>query len=148
MDMATMGVLGTVAGASTMGIMGIVRSAAETSFPHIAANAGHKHRMIANLQSQRDEAVKQWRGGLASARDDYRQWVAGPRVHDAPNVVGDEWFEGLRPHLATIGDAARYRIAHEINCDNLTVALLSLEIGRIEREWVNEAKGSRRRWRR
>jgi hypothetical protein len=148
MDMATMGVLGTVAGASTMGIMGIARSAAETSFPHIAANTGHKHKRIANLQSQRDETVKQWRAGLASARDNYRQWAAGPRDNDAPNVVGDEWFEGLRPHLASTGNAAKYRTAHEINCDNLTVALLSLEIGRIEKEWINETKGFRRRWRR
>jgi hypothetical protein len=145
MDMAMMGLLGTVAGASTMGIMGIMDSVAKTFLPRFAANTEHKHQVIANLQSQRDDAVKQWRGGLAGARDSYRQWAAGPRDNDAPNVVGDEWFEGLRPHLATSGDSAKYRTAHEINCDNPTVALLSLEIGRIEREWMDEAKGYARR---
>ena len=62
-----------------------------------------------------------------------------------PNAVGDEWFEGLRPHLPTTGEAAEFRTAHEVNCDNPTVMLLSLEIGRIETEWVNEAKGHPRR---
>lgn len=82
---------------------------------------------------------------MAGARDSYRQWAAGPRDGDAPNVVGDEWFEGLRPHLPTTGEAAKYRNAHEISCDNATLALLSLEIGRVEREWMEEAKGRPRR---
>ena len=101
--------------------------------------------MMANLHSQRAEAVQRWRAGLAIARDTHRQWAAGPRDHDAPNVVGDEWFEGLRPHLPTSGEAAKYRTAHEVNCDNATVALLSLEMGRIEREWVDETKSYPRR---
>jgi hypothetical protein len=140
MNMAMMGILGAVAGASTAGIVGMMRSMAEMWFPRIAANSEHKHQMIANMQLQRAEAVKQWRAGLAGARDTYRQWAAGPRDNDAPNVVGDEWFEGLRPQLPTTGEAAKYRTAHEISCDNPTVALLSLEIGRIEREWMDEAK--------
>jgi hypothetical protein len=41
--------------------------------------------------------------------------------------------------------AAKYRTAHEVNCDNATVALLSLEMGRIEREWVDETKSYPRR---
>jgi hypothetical protein len=60
-------------------------------------------------------------------------------------VVGDEWFESLRPHLPTTGDAAKYRAAHEVHCDNPTLTLLSLEIGRMEHEWTEEAKGRRRR---
>jgi hypothetical protein len=101
--------------------------------------------MLANLHSQRAEAVKRWREGLAGARDAYRQWAAAPRDNDPPNVVGDEWFEGFRPHLPTTGAAAKYRTAHEISCDNPTVALLSLEIGRVEREWMDEAKSYPRR---
>ena len=89
--------------------------------------------------------VQRWRAGLADARDAYRQWAAGSPDHDAPNVVGDEWFEGLRPHLPTTGEAAKYRAAHEVTCDNPTVALLSLEIGRVEREWVDETKSYPRR---
>jgi hypothetical protein len=144
MDSAMMGLAGTVVGASAVGVVGIVRSIAETWFPGMVANADHKHQMKVNLQSQRYEAVKQWRCGLASARDAYRQWANGPRDTDAPNVVGDEWFEGLRPYLPTNGEAAQYRHAHEIQCDNATVMRLSLEIGRIENEWTQEANGGRR----
>jgi len=140
-----MGLLGVAAGASTAGVLGIVRLMADTWFPWLATNSEHKHQMMANLHSQRAEAVQRWRVGLANARDAYRQWAAEPRDHDAPNVVGDEWFEGLRPHLPITGEAAKYRTAHEVHCDNPTVALLSLEIGRIEREWVNEAKSYPRR---
>ena len=140
-----MGVLGVVAGASTAGALGIVRLVTETWFPWMAANSEHRHQMIANMHSQRADAVAQWRAGLAGARDAYRQWAAGPRDNDAPNVVGDEWFEGLRPHLPTTGEAAKYRTAHEISCDNSTVALLSLEIGRVEKQWMDEAKSYPRR---
>jgi hypothetical protein len=145
MSMATMGLVGVAAGASTAGILGVVRLMADTWFPWLAANSEHRHQMIANVQSQRAEAVRQWRAGLADARDAYRQWAAGPREDDAPNVVGDEWFEGLRPHLPATGEAAKYRTAHEISCDNPTVALLSLEIGRVEGEWLDEAKSYPRR---
>jgi hypothetical protein len=81
----------------------------------------------------------------ATGRDAYRLWAAGERDDAAPNVVGDEWFKGLRPHLPATGEAAKYRTAHEVHCDNPTVALLSLEIGRIEREWVEETKSYPRR---
>jgi hypothetical protein len=145
MSMATMGLLGVAAGASTAGVLGIVRLMADTWFPWLATNSEHKHQMMANLHSQRAEAVQRWRVGLANARDAYRQWAAEPRDHDAPNVVGDEWFEGLRPHLPITGEAAKYRTAHEVHCDNPTVALLSLEMGRIEREWVDETKSYPRR---
>jgi len=142
-----MGLLGVAAGASTAGVLGIVRLMADTWFPWLATNSEHKHQMMANLHPQRAEAVQRWRAGLANARDAYRQWAAEPRDHDAPNVVGDEWFEGLRPHLPITGEAAKYRTAHEVHCDNPTVALLSLEIGRIEREWVDETKSYPRRLR-
>jgi arginine exporter protein ArgO len=145
MSMATMGVLGVVAGASTAGALGIVRLVTETWFPWMAANSEHRHQMIANMHSQRADAVAQWRAGLAGARNAYRQWAAGPRDNSPPNVVGDEWFEGLRPHLPTTGEAAKYRTAHEITCDNPTVALLSLEIGRVEKQWMDEAKSYPRR---
>ena len=91
------------------------------------------------------DTVTQWRAGLAGACDGYRQWAAGPRDDNPPNVVGAAWFEGLRPHLPTTGEAATYRTAHEISCDNLTVALLSLEIGRVEKQWMDEAKSYPRR---
>jgi hypothetical protein len=145
MSMATMGLVGVAAGASTAGILGIVRLMADSWFPWLAANSEHRNQMIANVHSQRAEAVKQWRAGLAAARDAYRQWAAGPRDSAAPNIVGDEWFEGLRPHLPSTGEAAKYRSAHEISCDNPTVALLSLEIGRVERQWTDEAKSYPRR---
>jgi hypothetical protein len=145
MSMAGMGLMGLVAGASTAGMMGVVRLMGDTWLPRLAASSQHKHEMIATLHEHRHETVQHWRAGLARARDTYRQWEAGTHDHDAPNAVGDEWFEGLRPHLAATGEAAKFRTAHEIHCDNPTVALLSLEIGRVERQWVDEAKSYPRR---
>jgi hypothetical protein len=145
MSMAGMGLMGLVAGGSTAAVMGVVRLMGDTWLPRMAASSEHKHEMIANLQQHRHETVRQWRAGLANARDAYRQWEAGSHDHVAPNAVGDEWFEGLRPHLPATGEAAKFRTAHELHCDNATVALLSLEIGRVERQWVAEAKSYPRR---
>ena len=139
-----MGLMGLVAGASTAGILGVMRLVGDTWLPRLAASSEQKHHMIANLHSQRHDSVQRWRAGLANARNAHRRWAVS-RDGDAPNVVGDEWFEGLRPHLPSTGDAAKYRTALDVNCDNATVATLSLEIGRIEREWVDEAKSFPRR---
>jgi hypothetical protein len=106
-----MGLMGVVAGASTAGILGAVRLMGDTWLPRLAASSEHKHQMISSLHSQRHDSVQSWRAGLANARDTYRQWAAGPRDHDPPNAVGDEWFEGLRPHLPSTGEAAKYRTA-------------------------------------
>ena len=140
-----MGWMGLVAGASTAGVLGVVRVVGDTWLPRLAASSEQKHQMMSSLQSRRHDSVQSWRAGLANARDTYRQWAAGSRDHDPPNAVGDEWFEGLRPHLPSTGEAAKFRTALDVNCDNPTVALLSLEIGRIEREWVDEAKSYPRR---
>ena len=140
----TMGLMGVVVGASTMGVASVARSAADTFLPRMVEDTNHKHQIKMQLHAQRCDAVNQWRTGLAAARDAYRQWASGPRTGDAPNVVGDAWFEALRPHLTT-GDAAKFRTAHEVHCDNATLILLSLEIGRIEKEWTEEAKGRRRK---
>jgi hypothetical protein len=145
MDIMMMGLLGTAVGASAMGIAGVARSAADSLLPGVVEGRNNKHQMKIQLHSQRCDAVQRWRTGLAQARDAYQLWACGPRVDDPPNVVGDEWFEGLRPHLLTTGEAAKYRTAHEVHCDNPTLMLLSLEIGRVEREWTDEAKGRRRR---
>jgi hypothetical protein len=147
MDVAMMGLMGTVVGASAVGIAGVARSAVDTLLPGMVSSSNNKHQMKFQLHSQRCDAIQRWRSGLADARDGYRQWACGPRIGDPPNVVGDEWFEGLRPHLPTTGEAAKYRSAHEVHCDNQTLMLLSLEIGRVEREWTEEAKGRRRRLR-
>jgi hypothetical protein len=147
MDVAMMGLMGTVVGASAVGIAGVARSAVDTLLPGMVSSSNNKHQMKFQLHSQRCDAIQRWRSGLADARDGYRQWACGPRIGDPPNVVGDEWFEGLRPHLPTAGEAAKYRFAHEVHCDNQTLMLLSLEIGRVERVWTEEAKGRRRRLR-
>src|ERR1700728_992103 len=75
------------------------------------------------------------RGGGRRGREGYGGHLA----------AGDDLFEGLRPRLPSRGEAAKFRTALDVNCDNPTVALLSLEIGRIEREWVDEAKSYPRR---
>jgi hypothetical protein len=140
MSMAGMGLMGVVAGASTAGILGVMRLVGDTWLPRMAASADQKYQMIATVHSRQHDSVQSWRAGLANARDTYRRWASGSRDHDAPNAVGDAWFEGLRPHLPATGEAAAFRTAHEIHCDNPTVALLSLEIGRVERQWIEEAK--------
>ena len=142
-----MGLIGTVVGASAVGVAGVARSVADTFLPGMVDSTNHRHQLKMHLHAQRHEAVQRWRSGLEGARDAYRQWAGGPRSEDAPNVVGDEWFEALRPHLPSTGEAAKFRSAHEVHCDNPTLTLLSLEIGRIEREWTEEAKGRRRRLR-
>jgi len=140
-----MGVMGLAAGASTAGILGLVRLMTDTWFPWLNANTEHRHQMLAHMYNQRADEVRRWREGLASARDGYRQWAAGPRTGDPPNIVGDAWFEGLRPNLPTVGELGKFRTAHEIACDNATVTLLSLEIGRVEQQWTEEARSTRRR---
>lgn len=139
-----MGLGGAVVGASAVGVVGVVRSITEAWFPGVVAKSDHRHQINVNLHSQRYEAIKCWRAGLAKARDVYQRWEAGPRDVKPPNVVGDEWFEGLRPHLSIAGEAGKWRTAHEVICDNPTLVVLSLEIGRIEEEWVAESRGSRR----
>jgi hypothetical protein len=42
MEMAMMGLAGTVAGASAMGVVGIAKSMAKTYFPSLAADRDHK----------------------------------------------------------------------------------------------------------
>jgi hypothetical protein len=148
MEMAMMGLAGTVVGASAMGVSGVVKSLAESYFPSVAEGRGHRHQINAALQSQRYDSVRMWRSGLCGARDQYREWEAGPKDCGPPNVVGDEWFEGLRPNLPNDGAGAALREAHEVHCDNPTVKLLSLEIGRVEQEWMDEVSGRRRRRRR
>jgi hypothetical protein len=140
-----MGLVGTLVGASAVGVAGIARSVTDTFLPGMMDKTNHRHQMKMHLHAQRHEAVQRWRTGLAQARDAYRQWERGPRTGEPPNVVGDEWFEALRPHLPATGEAAKFRPAHEVHCDNATLTLLSLEIGRIEREWTEEANGHRRR---
>ena len=68
MDGMMMGLAGTVIGASAVGVSGMVKSLADSWLPGAMAKTGHKHQMNVNLQSQRHEAVKYWRAGLADAR--------------------------------------------------------------------------------
>ncbi len=139
-----MGLAGTVVGASAIGVAGVAKSIAETYLPTRAVGRDNTHQMNIALHSQRSEAVRTWRSGLCAASCDYRQWVAGGRHGDPPNVVGTEWYEGLRPHLPSTGETSQFRQAHEIHLDNPTLMALSLEIGRIEKEWMDRASGQRR----
>jgi protein involved in temperature-dependent protein secretion len=137
-----MGVIGAVAGASSTGVITLIKSMMDNSFHRKVSEADRRLQVVASLRSQRDTSIKLWRVGLEHARDAYRRSLEQtPDGSAAPNVVGDEWFETLRPHLAASGDGARYRTATDVRCDNPTVAALSLEIGRIEQQWLDEAKG-------
>lgn len=134
-----MGVIGAVAGASSTGIITLIKSMLDNSFQRKLSEADRRLQFVASLRSQRDTSIKLWRVGLEHARDAYRRSLEqAPDGSAAPNVVGDEWFETLRPYLAKND---RYRTATNVRCDNATVAALSLEIGRIEQHWLDEAKG-------
>ena len=89
--------------------------------------------------------------------------VAGASTAGVMGVVrlmGDTWLPRLAAsseqkhqmmsnlHPRTLSPTAPWPVpgtALDVNCDNPTVALLSLEIGRIEREWVNDARSYPRR---
>jgi hypothetical protein len=83
-----------------------------------------------------------WREELRVARNVYEGWrQRGNTTTNPPNIVGDEWFESLRPNLSETGDPAAFREADLISCDHVTLVIVSLEIGRIEKAWLDEAKG-------
>lgn len=137
-----MGVIGAVAGASSTGIITLIKSMLDNSFQRRLSEEDRRLQVVASLRSQRDTSIKLWRVGLEHARDAHRRSLeTTPDGSGAPNIVGDEWFESLRPYLAKHGDGGRYRTATDVRCDNVTVAALSLEIGRVEQEWLDEAKG-------
>jgi hypothetical protein len=66
MDMAMMGLMGTVVGASAVGIAGVAKSTADTVLPRMMGNIDHKHQMTMHLHGQRCEAIHGWRVGLAA----------------------------------------------------------------------------------
>lgn len=142
MNLAMMGIVGAVAGASSTGLITLLKSALDNAAQRRTAEAERRHQVVGSLRAQRDTTIKLWRMGLEHARDAYQRCLAEAADGSAaPNVVGDEWFETLRPHLPKSGGAAALRTATDVRCDNKTVALLSLEIGRIEKLWLDEAIG-------
>jgi len=73
--------------------------------------------------------------------------AGGPPVLETATRPTSSVTSGSKAYGRTFapGEAAKYRTAHEVSCDNATVVLLSLEIGRIERKWVDEATSFPRR---
>ena len=142
MNLAMMGIVGAVAGASSTGLVTLLKSALDNAAQRRTSEAERRHQVVASLRAQRDTTIKLWRMGLEHARDAYQRSLADSVDGSAaPNAVGVEWFETLRPHLPKSGAAAALRTATDVRCDNQTVALLSLEIGRIEKLWLDEAIG-------
>jgi hypothetical protein len=106
------------------------------------------HELALKLRTRRDELLAEWHEGLAAAHNAYHQWI----VHlnrpgaekseflnpDIPDAVGTAWFEKLRPYISETGDAADYRYASSVHCEEGVVVVLSLEIARIERQWLAE----------
>jgi hypothetical protein len=112
--------------------------------------AQREHELALNLRARRDELLKEWHEGLADSHSAYQKWL----VHlnrpgadqsefmnpDIPDAAGTAWFGKLRPYISETGDAAEYRYASSLHCDQGTVVVLSMEIGRIEQEWLAEVK--------
>jgi hypothetical protein len=102
-------------------------------------DALRRKQLAVDMLGQRRDTIANWREQLRFARNVREAWLCndGIKVNE-PNVVGDEWFEELRPHLSP---DSRYARAVVVNCDLETVTALSIEIGRIEREWTAETQG-------
>jgi hypothetical protein len=109
------------------------------------------HQWRSALHVERAERVREWREGLAAAfaeHDEWLHWIneqpaesgahLNPRI---PNAAGTAWFQSLRPLISEDGYAADYRNVSELLCDSGVVVALTFEIDRIEREWLDEAKG-------
>jgi hypothetical protein len=114
--------------------------AAEAKAQRDHEEAKQRRQQAAQMMDYRRATIADWREKLRHAHIEHNGWRSGnTNIAPQPNVVSREWFEELRPHLS--GDAQRFRTARAVYCDSATVALLSLEIGRIEREWTAEAQG-------
>jgi hypothetical protein len=115
------------------------------------ARAQRKHDAAAALLSHRQQQVRQWREGLEAAHTEYQRFLhkiqnEPPRSQaftnpEIPDAVGTAWFQSLRPHLSETGEAAQYRNTVELHCSTDAVVTLTFEIDRIERQWLDEAKG-------
>lgn len=164
MDPAWIGVIGTAIGALAAGVPAVIntiiqRGAAKAQRDHEAAEAKAKreHEAAEKRRTERQEQIKEWRSGLEESHAAYQQWLikedekhAGvpPRTTvvrakdpvDEPNAVSTVWFQRLRRHISETGDAAKYRNADEVHCDTGVVVILSSEIDRIEREWLDGEK--------
>jgi hypothetical protein len=117
-----------------------------------SSRAGREHETKMKLREERLVLVKQWRQGLAVSHAAYRQWLikedegVPPRTVvvrakeplDVPDAAPTEWFASLRRHISEQGAAARFREAEEVMCDKETVVILQIEIGRIERKWLDD----------
>lgn len=115
--------------------------AAEAEVQREHDDSVRRREIAVQMLQQRRALISRWREQLRYARDVYDVWLQGEKAsnisYDPPNVVGDEWFEELRPHLSA---ESPYRMAIQVSCDISVVTALSIEIGRIEREWIAEAQ--------
>lgn len=106
---------------------------------------------IAHAQLQRRrESIARWRRELSEAHRAWTAWdLEGADDTLKPRVVGETWFEELRVQLnpnggihihqcITATDNEIFDLNPEIHRD------LSLEIGRLERQWEAEAIGGGR----
>jgi hypothetical protein len=113
------------------------------------SKADRGHERAAAFLAHRQERIKLWRQGLEAAHTDYQkfwQWIADnpPETRtkpdpQEPNIVGNEWFESMRPYLVNSPDLQGYLRADQAPCEPPLVLLLSRDIGRIERQWEAES---------
>lgn len=162
---AWIAVIGTAAGAGVTGIVGIAKAvvdavSARSQRTHEAAqakaqrdaekdekDAQREHERITALRKARAEQIAYWRDGLNRSALAYQRWA---NIYDnerqrqkaiaegvfVPNIVGDAWFQSLRPHLPD-----RFRTQSVLRCDAELVVELGDEINRVQREWPAEGRG-------
>jgi hypothetical protein len=165
-DSAWIAVIGTAAGAGVTGVVGIGKAVVEAlsarsqrkhdsdqakaqrDAEKADKDAQREHERLTALRKSRWQQISSWREGLALSASAYQKFAAvfdddnshrnaSARLLVTPNVVGDAWFQSLRPHLSD-----EFRTQSVLRCDAELVVKLGDEIDRVQRGWAAESEGS------
>jgi len=143
MDVAWIGAISALGGA----LVGAAPATITALVQRNNARDQRAHEVAMKLRDSRDELAKEWHQGLAESHSAYHQWIVRSNRADQdefvnpdiPDAASTAWFGKLRPYISETGAAADLRYAESVYCDQRVVVTLSLEIGRIEQEWLAEA---------
>lgn len=144
MDPAWIGAMSALGGA----LVGATPPTITALVKRSSARDQRAHELALKLRARRDQLLAEWHEGLANSHRAYREWLVhvnrpGAQQEefmnpDIPDAAGTAWFSKLQPYVSEAGDVADYCHASSIHCDQTVVTALSLEIGRIEQQWLAE----------
>jgi hypothetical protein len=124
--------------------IGVAPSVVKGALDWRTSKADREDQNALKLREERRDLIDKWRSGLAESHATYQRWLiekykdVPPRTvivepdkplgaSDEPDAVGSRWFASLRPRISDTGEAAVYRNADELHCDNETVRILQNE---------------------